>query len=206
MTDLNPSNSAQARAVNGKCIRWRLVWITLLILLIGFLVNRIHNPELVYRGKTIDYWFNHLPRTTVTRSGNGWDFITANEFHFSDGRALTTDPENSKIAFSAFDEFGTNAIPFLFEKLEARDSKSEIILLSIFTKTGIDFKWCPFSYSLLGNGKAVTALSALSSTGKLPSSASQRLQLLTNSPYPEIRNNAAALLFWDGLSVVQPTP
>ena len=135
--------------------------------------------ELIYQGRSIDYWFAQLPLTLVTPEG-----LVAT------GGAITAfgqqygNQQDAPQSFAALDSFGNDAIPYLMNKLTAKDSAIEKTARNIARKAKMTS--FPTRMASIESYQAVTGLIYLK---ELPA---ETIQTLTDLSKDTNSQNAAA--------------
>lgn len=123
----------------------------LLCAVIAFLWGSGREQRTEYQGKPLSYWFNQLP---LTETQPGWHSVIKT---FSLGNlkygSFQEKPEKAQEAICAI---GTNALPFLFAKLEQPDSPIQRRIQSFASGIGIKHRF--FSLPMAERWQAVTAL------------------------------------------------
>jgi hypothetical protein len=136
--------------------------------------------ELIYQGRSIDYWFAQLPVTMVTPEGGVLTGGSLTAF----GQQYGNQQETS-LSFAALDSLGIDAIPYLVTKLVGKDSVIEQSARDLAWKA--QMKPFPTRMAAIESFQAVTGLIHLR---KLPD---ETVQMLTNmSKAPESQLAAAA--------------
>lgn len=84
------------------------------------------DSDLVYEGKSMQDWFDELPLTLLLcRGGTEYTQIRTNIYSHSQlGVTYQVDQEVSEEALLAFSHFGTNALPYLMEKVELQPKQA----------------------------------------------------------------------------------
>ena len=106
--------------------------------------------ELIYQGRSIDYWFAELPVTLVLP-----EFVAT-------GASLTVlgqqygNEEDTSMSFAALDAFGIDAIPYLMKKLTGKDSAIEQAARNAARRVKI--KSFPTRMAAIERGQAATGL------------------------------------------------
>jgi hypothetical protein len=162
--------------------------IGIVVLILGLAVGAIivyrpaSRPSPTYQGQSIDYWFTQLPLTSVSSQGVTYvSLVTA-----SPGGIYGS---TNKECFDAFDSFGTNAFPYLLEKMASEYSVLEKKASQIAWRVG--WKSFPVRNATAERYQATTALLLYI---EIPKGTRQTLTNLTKSPNPEIADSAKFVL------------
>jgi hypothetical protein len=125
--------------------------LAVLLLLIPLMKGGRFRNDLLYRNEPIANWFKRLPVTVlvpgVEVNATGFMNVTGQQY----GDAMG-DPS----ATEAFQFFGTNAVPFLIEKLGSQDSAIQVKATELAEKASV--KSLPFRQADIERSQAVTAL------------------------------------------------
>jgi hypothetical protein len=135
--------------------------------------------DLIYQGRSIDYWFAQLPPTLVTPGGviAIADSITVFGQQYGN-------QQDASLSFAALDSFGNDAIPYLMNKLIGKDSAIEQTARNVALKAKITS--FPTRMAAIESGQAVTGLIYLK---KLPA---ETVHMLTNLSKDTNSQNAEA--------------
>ena len=107
-----------------------------------------------YQGRGIEEWFKELPLTVIPPPGT-WFGDERARFK-SYGQSYGSASPTSTSAAQALAAMGTNALPYLLEKLQGRDSGTERVLTRAARETGV--RKLPFRDAELERLQAVSGL------------------------------------------------
>ena len=141
------------------------------------------SKELRYQGQPIGYWFAQLPVTVVS---------SRTVARIDSGTILGQVYGSTNVtsgSFAAFDRFGTNAVPFLLEKLQGSDSVIEQKATWIVWR--YTSKPLPVRNAIAERGQSVTALIHLK---ELSTNAVQALDRLSTNAEPDVARAAKYIL------------
>ena len=131
------------------------------------------SAEPLYDGRPLSYWFHELPITMVRVPPGGVRGTISAESVVIRGRRYGALKEKSHLTITAIQKMGTNAIPFLFGKLEHRQSPMTKPIEWCASKCRI--KKSVFANVEIERAQSITALLALE---PLPGNVIDRLQEL----------------------------
>lgn len=140
--------------------------------------------ELIYQGRSIDYWFAQLPPTLVL-SGGG--IATADSLTVLGQQYGSR--QDASLSFAALDSLGTDAIPYLMKKLIGKDSALEQAARNVAQKVKI--KSFPTRMAAIESGQAVTGLIYLK---ELPPETVKVLTNLSKTSNSEVADAAKYIL------------
>jgi hypothetical protein len=125
--------------------------LAVVLLPVPYLVRDRLPRQLIYHSEPMAEWFKRLP-VTVLMTG-----VELNATGVINSRGQKYGDEASgKEAVEAFQFFGSNAVPFLMQKLQSRDSALETETRKLADKTSLNS--LPFRLAELERQQAVTAL------------------------------------------------
>ena len=152
------------------------------------------DQKLVYEGKTMDDWFDQLPLTVLMRNPSiGFIQVRTNVYKHSDlGMTYRTDLNGAEPALKAFSHFGTNALPYLMDRIELKPKQANRWrkFYEFMGKYGIKLSYHPGWLPEVPEINRMKAASALLSCESLKADAIVELTKLKNSP--EITNGSMA--------------
>jgi HEAT repeat protein len=140
--------------------------------------------ELVYQGRSIDYWFAQLPITWVGPKGmllTGGSIIAFGQQYGNQ--------QDASLPFAAFDSFGNDAIPYLMSKLTSRDSTLELTARNAALKAKL--RSFPTRMARIESFQAVTGLIYLK---ELPTDIIKTLTDLSKDTNSEVADAAGYVL------------
>jgi hypothetical protein len=141
-----------------------------------------------YQGKPLDYWLSQLPLADIRWVG-GSSRVSIVPRAAAGGRTYGSTLETPEASLKAIQEMGTNAIPFVFGKLQRRLSPIQKLILKVYSWRG--GKRRLFADTIAERRQAVTALLCLS---PLPEEWVGRIRKLSTNGHPETRMYAQAVL------------
>lgn len=163
----------------------------LTVVLAVWLRASTHQPT--HKGHSLGYWFHRLPLVfAYPLPGNpGPNYAMAHREQAADrlGRTYGASKPTAAQALRAVQAIGTNALPFLIQKLGRRESKSQEWIQASAFKCGIKARL--FDNVSLQREQAVTALIVLM---PLPSHSVRQLETLSTNADNNIKSAAQCVL------------
>jgi hypothetical protein len=147
-----------------------------------------------HEGKKLDYWFEQLPCAHVRWVAGQTRVISITPTANSHGYIYGSTIEQPWDAIRAIESMGTNAIPFLMEKLQQPDSRMVIALQKSGFRLGLDTPLFPDNH--VARAQAMTGLLALE---PLPGIWRDVLEKLSKSDSGRVAGAAKAVISGGGL-------